>query len=190
MKRKEKDKIVEWIKEGKKYKECKTLADAEGITTDFHNSFYKWQQEINPSQAVDKALESAAVRREEREDKKKTQQKRAKWTTQKQKTADESGLAKIINKGVFHGTFPFCKSKQLKEEDVQDINVGGAVVANILYFFPDVNLEHPLIVLGTRAILFFIRFKAICSHITEKIEEIKEKITVGGSGGIKESWKQ
>ena len=101
---------------------------------------------------------------------------------------DESDLAKIINKGLYHGVFPLCKNKQLKEEDIQDVNVGGSCVACIIYFFPEVDLNNPLIVLTTRGILFYIRFKAICSAVTQKIDELKAKV-VGGDSGIKEGWK-
>ena len=189
MKNTEKDKIIGWIREGKKFKECKELADKEGIKTNFHNSFYRWQQEVNPTEKLNKALETTGERREEREVEKKKVQRRAKWSTQKQKAADESPLAKLINKGVFHATLPFCKTRALKEEDVQDINVGGAAVANILYFFPDVNLDHPAIVLTTRIILFYIKFKAICSAMKQKMDELKAKV-VGGDSGIKPEWSE
>ena len=185
MKTKEKDKILQWIKEGKKYKECKILAEAEGIKQDFHNSFYSWSQKINPTAKVDEALEKSAMRREEREDKKKTTQRKAKWSPQKQKAADDSKLAELINTGLYHGVFPFCKSKELKVEDVKEINLGGAVVGSVLYFFPDINLDHPLIVLATRGILFYIRFRTICSRIAEKVAGVKEKLA-----GVKEEWKE
>ena len=189
MKNTEKDKIVGWIREGKKFKECKELADAEGIKTDFHNSFYKWQQEVNPTEKVNAALESSGERRQDREDKKKKEKRKIAWTTKKQQDADNSNLAKLINKGIFASTFPFCKNKALKEENVQEINLGGAVVANVLYFFPNVNLDHPAIVLTTRVILFYLRFKAICSAITQKIDELKAKV-VGGDSGIKPEWSE
>ena len=185
MKGKEKEKIVGWIREGKKYKECVELAKEEGIKTDFHNSFYKWQQEVNPTKNMGAALEGGKIKRIEREERQKTEKRKLKWSSQKQKQADESNLAKLINKGLYHGTFPLCKSQQLKEADVQEINMGGAIVGSVLYFFPDVNLEHPLIVLTTRGILFYLKFRQICSTITEKVEEIKDKLS-----GIKPGWEQ
>jgi hypothetical protein len=190
MKNKEKDKILGWIREGKKYKECKDLAVAEGIKTDFHNSFYKWQQKVNPTEKVDEALGKSAERRAEREDKKKTQQRKAHWSPQKQKSADDSKLAELINTGIYHGVFPFCKSQELKVEDVKEINLGGAVVGSVLYFFPDINLDHPLIVLTTRGILFYIRFRTICSQIREKVEDIKGHIPTKNTGGVKEDWRK
>ena len=109
--------------------------------------------------------------------------KRAPWSKGKQKAADESKLAQLINKGMYHGLFPFCKNKQLTEEQVQDINLGGAVVGTIQHFVPDLNLDHPLVTLATRGIMLYIRFKAICSKAKELIEKVKT--TVGGGSGIK-----
>jgi regulator of replication initiation timing len=183
MKGKEKDKIVEWIREGKKYKECVELAKGEGITTDFHNSFYKWQQEVNPTQKVEVALESGKIRRVEREEKKTKDKRKVSWSKRKQDDADNSNLAKLINEGIFHASLPFCKSRQLKKEDVQEINVGGSAVACVLYFFPDIDLNHPALVLVTRIVFFYIKFRAICSTITEKVEAVKDKLS-----GLKSNW--
>ena len=133
-------------------------------------------------------MEKTGERRQDREEKKIKDKRKVAWSTGKQKAADESDLAKIINKGLYHGVFPLCKNKQLKEEDIQDVNVGGSCVACIIYFFPEVDLNNPLIVLTTRGILFYIRFKAICSAVTQKIDELKAKV-VGGDSGIKEGWK-
>ena len=189
MKNTEKDKIIGWIRDGKKFKECKELADKEGIKTDFHNSFYKWQQEVNPTEKLNKALETIGERREEKEDKKKKDKRKIAWSAKKQQDADNSDLAKIINKGLYHGVFPLCKNKQLKEEDIQDVNVGGSCVACIIYFFPEVDLNNPLIVLATRGILFYIRFRAICSAVKQKMDELKVKV-VGGDSGIKPEWSE
>ena len=187
-KQEKKEKLEALIREGKTYKESSDSMEKEGEKL-AGSVYYATKQRIYPSEKVDKALEASGERRQDREDKKKTEKRRVAWSTGKQKNADESNLAKLINKGLYHGVFPLCKNKQLKEEDVQDINLGGAVVANVLYFFPDVNLEHPLIVLTTRGILFYIRFKAICSTITQKIEELKSKV-VGGDSGIKPEWSE
>jgi hypothetical protein len=63
--------------------------------------------------------------------------------------------------------------------------MGGAIVGSVLYFFPDVNLDHPMIVLATRGILFYLKFRQVCSTITEKVEEIKDKLS-----GLKPEWEQ
>lgn len=187
MKAKNKERVLELIREGKTYKETLETLKKESDDTIAGGSFYRLKQELNPTQKIDEALEKSAGRREEREDKKKTQARRAKWSPQKQRQADESKLADLINTGLYHGVMPLCKSKQLKIEDVKEINMGGAVVGSVLYFFPDVNLDHPLIVLATRGVLFYIRFKAICSKVAEIVEGVKEKLTIGGSG-IKPGW--
>jgi len=188
MKNKEKDRIKEWIKEGKKYKEVKELAIGEGITTDFHNSFYKWAQEVFPSEKMEEALEGSKIRRVEREQKEHKDKRKVLWNSKKQKEADESKLAELINQAVYHGTFKFCRSKELKIEDVNEINLGGGIVATVMYFLPDVNLDHPAIVLTTRAILFYIRFKTICASVREKLGEV-ESAAKDMLSGVKPEWK-
>lgn len=101
---------------------------------------------------------------------------RPKWTPQKQGAADKSKLAELLNKGIYQGVMPFCKSKKLKEEDVQDINLGGAVVATIQWAAPGLNLDHPIIVLVTRGIMFYLTFKRICTLIQQKVDGVREKL--------------
>ena len=187
-KQEKKEKLEALIREGKTYKESSDSMEKEGEKL-AGSVYYATKQRIYPSEKVDKALEASGDRRQDREDKKKKDKRKIAWSTGKQKAADESDLAKIINKGLYHGVFPLCKNKQLKEEDIQDVNVGGSCVACIIYFFPEVDLNNPLIVLTTRGILFYIRFKAICSAITQKIEELKAKV-VGGNSGIKPEWSE
>ena len=189
MKKQNKDRLLELIREGKNYKETKEIFEKETGDKVAGATFYRAKETVFPSEKMDAALEGAREKRVDKEKGEKTQQRRAKWTTQKQKSADESKLAELINTGVYHGVFPFCRSKQLKIEDVKSINIGGAAVANILYFFPDVNLDHPAIVLVTRMVLFYIRFRSICSSIREKVDETKEKAAVLLSG-VKSDWKK
>jgi hypothetical protein len=89
------------------------------------------------------------------------------WNKQKQTQADGSALAHIINSGVYQGMMPFCASQNLKEEDVQEINPGGAIVANINYYLPDTKLEHPLVLLGIRIVILYLKFKSVCSEIKD-----------------------
>jgi hypothetical protein len=89
------------------------------------------------------------------------------WNKQKQTQADSSKLAQIINMGVYQGMLPFCANQELKEEHVQEINPGGAVVANISYFFPESKLEHPLVMLGIRVVILYIKFKSVCGRIKD-----------------------
>ncbi|GAH34292.1 unnamed protein product, partial [marine sediment metagenome] len=52
----------------------------------------------------------------------------------------------------------------------------------------DINLDHPLIILTTRGILFYLRFRQVCSTIKEKVMETAE---AGKEilSGIKPEWK-
>jgi hypothetical protein len=89
------------------------------------------------------------------------------WDKKKQAQADGSALAHIINSGVYQGMMPFCATQNLKEEDVQEINPGGAIVANVNYYLPDTKLEHPLVLLGIRIVILYLKFKSVCSEIKE-----------------------
>jgi len=87
------------------------------------------------------------------------------WSTGKQKAADGSKLAQIVNMGIYQGMMPFCESKQLREEHVQEINPGGAIVANINYYFPETKLDHPVVLLGVRMVILYVKFKSVCGNI-------------------------
>jgi hypothetical protein len=62
---------------------------------------------------------------------------------------------------------PFCATQNLKEEDVQEINPGGAIVANVNYYLPDTKLEHPLVMLGVRIVILYLKFKSVCTEIKD-----------------------
>lgn len=111
---------------------------------------------------VDEKIEGLRERKQVKKEKPKPA-----WTKQKQSAADSSKLAQIINMGIYQGIFPFCANKELAESDVQEINPGGAVVANISYYFPESKLEHPLIMLGIRAVILYVKFKAVCGKINK-----------------------
>lgn len=178
-----KERAYELIRSGKNFKETSEILKNEGIEiSSFNSAFYKWRSDIFPDDKIDEGLETAREKRSERKPKKKL----VTWTKQKQKTADESKLAELINKGLF--TFIPCPSGKLEEKDIQDINVGGAVVGSLMYFLPDFNLDHPVIILVTRAILLVIKVRALCFKIKEKIEETKAKIA-DGITGIKEDFR-
>jgi hypothetical protein len=176
------------INQGKNYKI--TNAEMKELYGDDHgvggSTYRKYRKEMTGGPEVDSKLGDI----KEVLDAEKPQKKKAKlpaWTKTKQTAADTSKLAVIINKGMYHGLMPFCKNKELKEEDVQEVNFGGAVVGTVGYFFPDINMEHPLILLATRGIILYLKFKAICS----KIVEIKDKLShIGGEqvGDIKQEW--
>ena len=102
----------------------------------------------------------------------KPQKAKPAWTKQKQTAADTSKLAQIINMGIYQGMMPMCANRELKEEHVQEINPGGAIVANISYFFPESKLEHPLIMLGIRLVILYIKFKSVCSRIEKTTKTV------------------
>jgi hypothetical protein len=115
------------------------------------------------------------------------------WDKKKQAQADGSALAHIINAGVYQGMMPFCATKDLKEEDVQEINPGGAIVANVNYYFPDTKLEHPLVLLGVRVVILYLKFKSVCSEIKglgpkSKTEHLG-KTAPGAQQGLKPNMK-
>jgi hypothetical protein len=104
------------------------------------------------------------------------------WSKGKQQTADTSQLAKIINMGVYQGLMPMCANKELKEEDVQAVNPGGAVVATISYYFPEQKMDHPIVILGIRVVILYIKFKSVCSRVQKTVENITH---IGTTKGMK-----
>lgn len=178
-----KDKIAE----GKNWKTCdselRELYGEEGKVAS--PTFQRHKKALTGGKEVDNDLKALGdIKRGEKPEKKKAQ--RPPWNKGKQNAADTSKLAILINKGMYSGLYPFCANKQLNEGDVQEINLGGAVVATVQYMLPDVNLEHPIILLATRGIMLYLTFKRICG----KIGQIKEKLAhVGGDeSGIADGW--
>jgi hypothetical protein len=106
------------------------------------------------------------------------------WTKQKQTAADSSKLAEIINMGIYQGMLPFCANRELQEEHVQEINPGGAIVGNINYFFPETKLDHPLVMLGIRVVILYIKFKSVCGRVQRVVQSEKDK-RQGAAGGLK-----
>ena len=188
MKKKNKDRVLELIREGKNYSETNKELQEKESDSIAGSTYYRLKESIFPEQKMDKALEGAREKRVEREGRREKEKRKITWNSKKQKEADESKLAELINQAVYHGTFKFCRSKELKIEDVNEINLGGGIVASVMYFLPDVNLDHPAIVLATRGILFYLRFKAICSTIKEKTDETGRRAKDLISG-VKDSWK-
>lgn len=110
------------------------------------------------------------------------------WTKQKQTQADNSQLAHIINMGLYQGMLPMCANHELKEEDVQEVNPGGAVVANISYYFPESKLEHPLVMLAIRIVIMYIKFKSVCGRIEKGVKGVPLTLSGGSKadgGGLK-----
>ena len=76
-------------------------------------------------------------------------------------------------------------SKNLKIEDVKQINLGGGIVGIVTYY-TNINLNHPVIVCVTRTILLVLKVRQMCYVITEKVNKAKEKArnALPGQGGV------
>jgi hypothetical protein len=176
------DSLKDMINSGKNWKLCnkelKELYGEEGALGG--STFRRHKKDLTGGKDVDNDLEALA---ELKKGEKPEKPPRPAWTKQKQSAADTSKLAQIINKGMYAGLMPFCANKNLQEKDVQEINLGGAVVGTVQYLVPGVNLDHPLVLLATRGIILYLKFKAICG----KIEQIKAHIDES-IGGIKQGW--
>jgi hypothetical protein len=135
----------------------KKFGDAGAIGGDVYRHF---KEKITGGAKVDEKIDDLGART--RPTKKKSLPA---WSQGKQKAADGSKLAQIVNMGIYQGMMPFCENKELKEEHVQEINPGGAIVANINYYFPEQKLDHPLVLLGIRVVILYIKFKSVCSGI-------------------------
>lgn len=179
MDKKLKEKINGCIREGLSFSQTKDKLGKEGITKDFHSSFFRMKQEIFPEEARRNALTEIA-------EKKKGESKTTKpytWNTKKQKDADESVFAHVLNDALFY--FVPCPQKNLTLEDVQKINLGGGVVSVVSYY-TDINLNHPIIVLVARVVMLVIKVKKMCYTISEKVSAAKQKArdTLPGQGSI------
>ena len=187
MDKKLKEKILENIKAGRNFTQTKEMLAKEGITKDFHSSFYRLKESVFPSQKRDEALEISGEKRKRREAKEGKTKKVMDWTPAKQKKADESKLGELINRGLF-SVIP-CPSGELRFEDVQKINLGGAIIGTIQFYFPDFNLDHPIVILVVRGVILVIKVKALCYAIKKKVKEVKESI-IGAGDAIKPEWKE
>ena len=179
-----------YIRDGVAYQETnKLLVEKLGELGGVSGAAYqRHKKKITGGKPLDNKLEEIGDRAREAKDEAAPQ--RPPWNKTKQNAADTSKLAELLNKGIYSGVMPFCASKKLKVEDVQEINLGGGIVAIIQWGFPGINLEHPIIVLVTRVIMFYLKFRQVCKLIRERVEcadGITE--TIGGvKGGLKEGW--
>lgn len=202
-----KELVIEKIKEGKNFSEVKKELKEEGIDyKGLNSSFYRWRKEVLGEEDVKEGeerlegegdvIEAGIQKLEEKTKKASAEKKRRKWSDKQQKDADNSYLARLINTGVFY--FTPCPNKNLKREEVEAINIGGAVVGVLNYYFPSMNLKHPLIVLGSRAVLLMITIKERCYKAVKKIkqrfgvnpEEEIAKDEASGVEGIKPQYRE
>jgi len=157
MKEEIKKKVKELITEGKNYAETRKVLESEGIDSKgLQNVFYKLREAVNPTKKVEEVLEHSAEKRE-KPDKKPL----PKWSAGKQKEADSSSLAGVINKGLYSVSLPFCKSKKLEQKHVDEINLGGGIVG-IISHYTKLDLGHPVMILVSRSILFAVKFISVC----------------------------
>lgn len=163
--------VTERIRAGDNYTKTKKFLEKSGIEySGLKTTFYTWKQELFPEEMRKGALESM---KEKREGAKKPLLPTPKaWTKQKQSEADTCVFADAINEGLFY--FIPCPQHGLKVEDVKQINLGGAIVGLIVYY-TNINLNHPVIVLVTRAIVLVLRIRQMCYIVQEKYHELKAK---------------
>lgn len=99
-----------------------------------------------------------------------------KWSNADQNTSDKSPLAKIINQAVYMFMYPACKNKKLTQKDIDEVNLGGALVGLLMYLIPNFSPNNPIVLFPVKIIMLFIKFKHICSVVTEKVVDLKSKI--------------
>ena len=176
--------VLDRIRAGDDFKKTRKFLEKSGIEySGLKTTFYTWKNELQPEDARHNALQSLYDKKEE--GKKKSLLPTPKtWNNGKQKEADESVFASVVNDAIFY--FTPCPQRGLKIEDVQKINVGGAVVG-LVSFYTDVNLNHPIIIMVTRTIMLVLKIRSLCYMMQEKYSELKEKArdALPGGGSIK-----
>lgn len=175
-----KDAVLTHIRAGNDYSQTKKLLEKAGIKYPaLKTSFYKWKQEIFPEDVRQAAMEKLSERKRD----KGKSAPRAAWGKGKQKEADESVFAQVLNDAIFY--FVPCPQRGLTLEQVKEINVGGAVVGLVTYY-TDVNLNHPVIIMVTRTIMLVLKVRAMCYKIQKAVDEAVEKAksALPGQGGI------
>ena len=145
------------------------------------STFRRFKASIFPEELRKGALDSL---KEKREGAKKPLLPTPKaWTKAKQLESDTSVFADVLNEALFY--FIPCPEHNLKIEDVKQINLGGGIVGVITYY-TNINLNHPVIVLVTRAILMVLKVRQMCYVMQEKYNELKQKAKeqLPGQGSI------
>ena len=182
MDKKTKERIQECIREGLDFKKTKEKLAKEGITKDFHSSFFRMRNELQPEDARRNALQTMHDKKEEGK-KKSLLPTPSSWNKKKQAEADNSVFVQAINEGLFY--FIPCPQKSLSIEQVKEINLGGGIVGLVMYY-TSINLNHPIIVFVTRVIVLVLKVRKMCYLMQEKIEELKAaaKGKLPGQGSV------
>ena len=167
--------VEECIRAGLDFSKTKKELKSRGIHyPNLAKTFYTWQQAIFPENARTEALSSLSEKRKAKEEKSILSVISPKsWSKQKQKEVDESVISDVLNEALFN--FIPCPNKNLKTEDVKEINVGGSITGLVVYY-TDINLNHPLVVFVLRAIMLVIKVRAMCYKVQEKVGAIQNKV--------------
>ena len=178
VKAKEVKPIVEnCIRAGMDYSKTRKELKKQGLRyPNLAKTFYTWQQAIFPENARTQALTSLGEKRKAKEEEKGgilAAISPKSWSKQKQKEVDESVISDVINEALFN--FIPCPNKNLKIEDVKQINVGGSITGLVVYY-TDINLNHPLVVFVLRTIMLVIKVRALCYKVQEKVGAIQSKV--------------
>ena len=188
MEKKTKDEIKEIvvgrIRAGDDYTKTKKFLEKSGIEyTGLKTTFYTWKQELFPEKIRGEALGVMKEKREKKESKAPLLPTPKAWNKTKQAEADSCVFADAINEALFY--FIPCPQRNLKIEDVKQINLGGAIVG-VVTFYTNINLNHPVIVLVTRTIVLVLKVRNMCYVLQEKYHELKAKARseLPGQGSI------
>ena len=174
VKAKEVKPIVEnCIKAGMDYSKTRKELKKQGLRyPNLAKTFYTWQQAIFPEDERKNAIHSLSEKKKGKDEGLLSALTPKAWSKQKQKDADESVFAEVLNEAAF--TFIPCPHKGLTKEDVKQINVGGSVVGLVSYY-TNVNLNHPIIIFVTRIIMLVLKVKRLCFTVHQKVEEVQVK---------------
>jgi len=169
--------LENFIREGGNYKEVsEKLKEKYGEEGEVSAaSFSNTKKKLFPEEEREEALANEAERR--KATKKKI--KAVKWTAQKQAVGDKSQLASVLNQVIYYAVPCPNKADNLKIEDIQEINVGGGIVNVITYSFPNLNLNHPVLILVLRVGLLIVKVKQLCYTVRQKVNYVKQRF-----GGI------
>ena len=169
--------VEECIRNGMDYSKTRKELKKQGMHyPNLAKTFYTWQQNLHPENARTEALTAVGERKREKQKKGSILTGKA-WSKQKQKEADESVFADVLNEAVFY--FVPCPQKGLTKEDVKEINLGGGVVGLVTYY-TDINLNHPIIVFVVRTIMLVLKVRAMCFEVQKKVEDVKAKLKAEG----------
>ena len=169
-----KNRVEELIRSGKNFKSTNETLLQEQLPTLGGSTFRRYKASIFPEEMREGALSTLKERKKAKKEEGLMSLISPKaWSKQKQKEADDSAVATVINDALFQ--FIPCPSKRLTKEDIQEINMGGSVIALVSYY-TDINLNHPLVIFVTRTLLLVVKVRAVCFKVQEKLGEIQAKI--------------